>query len=120
VIPVPGFTLAVTIRAQRKVDNRGGVKDLAGRWIGSRAVAYRRGLVAVRHGRTVVVVIGRRRARLRHTVVLYHIVVTVACSKLLSLRLYAVERHSVLASAMSCHRRPPNPFQIRSNRGQPL
>jgi hypothetical protein len=59
VIPTPGFTQAVMIRARRKVDNRGGVKDLAGRWIGSRAVAYWRGLVAVRRDRTVVVVIGR-------------------------------------------------------------
>jgi hypothetical protein len=41
VIPAPGFASAATIRARRKVDNRGGVKDLAGRWIGSRTVAYR-------------------------------------------------------------------------------
>jgi hypothetical protein len=42
VIPAPRFVPAATIHARRKVDNHGGVKDLAGRWIGSRAVAYRR------------------------------------------------------------------------------
>jgi hypothetical protein len=41
-ILAPGFAPAATIRARRKVDNRGGVKDMAGRWIGSQAVAYRR------------------------------------------------------------------------------
>jgi hypothetical protein len=77
-------------------------------------------LMAVGRGRTADVVVGCRRAQLRHTVVLYHVVITVACSELLSLRLYVVERHDVLTSTTSCHRHDPNLFQIRDTRGQPL
>jgi hypothetical protein len=76
-------------------------------------------LMVVRHGRTADVVVGCQRAQLRHAVVLYHIVIIVTRSKLLSLRLYVVERHDVLTST-SCHRHDLNLFQIRDTRGQPL
>jgi hypothetical protein len=50
----------VTIRAWRKVDNRGmGGKRSGKGWIQSRAGAYRMHLMTVRSGRTTDVIVGR-------------------------------------------------------------
>jgi hypothetical protein len=72
--------------------------------------------MTVRRGRTVDVVVGRRWAQLRHAEILYHVVITVARLELLSLHLYAIERHDGLASTMSCHSRAPLSSQIQSHR----
>jgi hypothetical protein len=102
----------VVIRAQRKVDNREGGKRSGGGWIWSWAGDYRMHLMTVRRGRTTNVVMAHRLPQLRHAEILYHVVVTVAHSELLSLRLYAVERHDGPASTMSCHSRAPLSSQI--------